>query len=175
MYKVLYILIEGADDGRFFNRIVKPLFEGKYDYVGIWEHAQKIPKQTRNFVRSIKAMSGHYIFVTDIDNSPCVTHRKDAKRQKLENLDKDRIVVVKREIESWYLAGLDETCCRKCRIPHFNMTDNITKEQFDNLIPRKFESSRIDFLKEILKYHQVEIAKQKNKSFRYFLEKHRYN
>ena len=175
MYRRLFILIEGPDDGRFFNRIIKPIFEGRYDYVGVWEHAQKSPKKTKSFINNINAMSSdnivaNYIFVTDFNDAPCFTYRKQAKQSKLTNLDKDKIIVARKEIEGWYLAGLDETCSNKCGIIHCQSTDNVTKEQFDKLIPKKFASSRIDFCQEILKYFEVEIAKQKNESFRYFLE-----
>ncbi len=175
MYSRLFIFIEGPDDGNFFHRIIKPIFKDRYDYVEIWEYAQKSPKKTRNFINNVNAMSSDtiaadYIYVTDFNDAPCFTYRKEAKRSKLTNLDKDKIIVARKEIEGWYLAGLDETCSKKCGIIHCQSTDDITKEQFDNLIPRKFESSRIDFCQEILKYFNLEIAKQKNESFRYFLE-----
>ena len=174
MYRRLFILIEGSDDGRFFDRIVKPIFEEKYDSVNILEHAQKPPKVTRTFINNINAMSSDYlvadyVYVTDINNAPCITYRKQAKHRKLNILNKDRILVVVKEIESWYLAGLDEVCSRKCGVPFCPKTDDTTKEQFNRLIPKKFDSSRIVFLQEILKNFQVETAKQKNESFRYFL------
>lgn len=170
MYKRLFIFVEGDDDTRFFDTIVKPLFERKYNYVKIWDYAQELPKRIRRFINSINAMSADYIFTTDINDAPCITYRKERKRDKYKNIDKDKIVVVIREIESWYLAGLDGSCCRKFRIPSNNTTDSITKEKFDNMIPKKFASSRVDYCHEILKYFQVKIAKQKNESFRYFLE-----
>ena len=177
MYRRLFILIEGPDDGGFFRRIIKPIFEYRYDYVDIFEHAQKPYKITKNFIDNINSMASDeimadYIFVTDIDDAPCITFRKQVKQNKLENLDKDKILVVIKEIESWYLAGLDSECCKKLRISSPNNTNDIAKEQFNRLIPKKFEESRIDFLQEILKYFQVEIAKQKNASFRYLLEKY---
>ncbi len=172
MYRRLFILIEGSDDGRFFDRIVRPIFEGKYDGVNIVEYAQTTPRVTRTFINSINARGCDYIFVTDINNAPCITLRKEKKREKFSNLDENKIIVVIKEIDSWYLAGLDNICCRKFRIPPHKNTDGVTKEQFNSEIPRKFEESRIDFLQEILKYFQVEIAKQKNKSFKDFLEKH---
>lgn len=175
MYRRLYILIEGSDGGNFFNGIIKPLFEKKYDWVNIVPHAQKPPKITRQFINCINSMSSDnlvadYIFVTDINDAPCITHRKQTTQNKISNIDKDKIMIIRKEIEGWYLAGLDNACCKKCRIPTFNATENITKEQFNSLMPKKYEGSRIDFLQEILKYFQVEIAKQKNESFRYFLE-----
>ena len=98
--------------------------------------------------------------------------RKKQKIQgKLRNIDKTRIIVVIREIESWYLAGLDGINCRKLGVRPFNITDNITKEQFNNMLPEKFDS-RIDFMLEILKCFSIDKAKEKNRSLKYFLEKH---
>lgn len=79
--------------------------------------------------------------------------------------------MVIKKIESWYLAGLDDSPCKQLGIPSYTNTEDITKEQFNRLMSKKFDS-RIDFMQEILKYFQVEIAKQKNKSFNYLLEKH---
>ena len=88
-----------------------------------------------------------------------------------ENIDNDKMIVVIKEIESWYLAGLDNEVCRQLKINNFADTDNVTKEKFNALIPKKF-TSRIDFMSEILKYFSIEIAKQKNNSFQYFVEKY---
>ncbi len=180
MYKRLYILIEGPDDGNFFNGVVKPLFESKYDWVDIVPQAQNPPKITRKFIDCINSMSSanlvaDYILVTDINDAPCITFRKQKKRNKLRNIDDNKIMVIIKEIEGWYLAGLDDASCKKCRIPAHHTTDDITKEQFNALIPKKFGGSRIDFLQEILKYFQEEIAKYKNNSFKYFTEKHVYS
>jgi hypothetical protein len=79
--------------------------------------------------------------------------------------------VVIKEIESWYLAGLDDRSSKRLGTRYLNTTDNVTKEQFNDLIPKKFDS-RIDFMQEILKCFHTETGKQKNTSFRYFLEKY---
>ena len=169
-YERLFIWVEGEDDLRFFNRIIKPAFEGKYNLVEVRAYAALKREKVSNYLRSIKAMDAAYIFVTDMNQAPCITARKEEIEGKFRNADKDKVIVVMKEIESWYLAGLDEVSSKKCRILPCNTTDNITKEQFNNLIPKNFESSRIDFMQEILKYFKVEVAKQKNESFRYFLE-----
>ena len=171
-YRILFIWVEGGDDRRFFDAIIKPALERKFNLVEVRTYANLKREKVNNYVRSIKAMSAEYIFVTDINDAPCITYRKQAKQDEFTSIDKDKVIVVIKEIESWYLAGLDDVCSSRCGIPPCNTTDTITKEQFNSLIPRKFAASRIDFLREILKYFQVEIAKQKNKSFRYFLEKH---
>lgn len=117
-------------------------------------------------------MNADYIFVADINDALSET----AKRQKIQGefseVEGDRIIVVIKEIESWYLAGLDDANSRKLGIHFSGCTDNVTKEQFNSLIPKKFDS-RIDFMSEVLKRFSLEMAKQKNKSFKGFLE--RYN
>lgn len=170
-YKLLFIFVEGDDDERFFNRILSPKLQEKYDTVKIIRYATMKKEKVDNFIRSIKAMGAEYIYVTDIDNSPCVTAKKEETQKKHPNIDKDKIIVVIKEIESWYLAGLDDKACKQLKIKmNFDNTDNITKEKFNSLIPRS--TSRIDFMSEILKNFSIEIAKQKNTSFQYFVEKY---
>jgi len=118
-------------------------------------------------------MKADYIVMADINHSPCVTHKKDditEKKIKSKKVKKDNIIVVIKEIESWYLAGLNPTSLRNLGINYNKKTDNLTKEQFDRLMPRKF-ISRIDFLQEILKYFDLEKAVQNNKSFQYFVKR----
>jgi hypothetical protein len=79
-------------------------------------------------------------------------------------------MVVIKEIESWYIAGLRDIESKKFGIQTFSTTDSLTKENFSNLIPKRYDS-RLDFMIEILKNFSAETAKQKNKSFRYCIEK----
>ena len=111
------------------------------------------------------------MFVVDFNSTPCITAKKREVKGVIKNIDKDRIMVVKIEIESWYLAGLDVNSSKTLGIASCNDTNNLTKEQFDRLIPKRFDS-RIDFMQETLKHFQMKVAKQKNKSFKYFFEKH---
>lgn len=169
-YEALWILIEGDDDRKFFERIMKPLFEGKYDWVMLWRYAQQKRDKVNSFIQSLSKMNAKYVYTTDLNHAPSVTARKQEVRDKFRGIDEGRIVVVKTEIESWYLAGLDHACCKELGISPLQSTDNIAKKQFNDLIPRKFRGSRIDFMAEILKHFDVETAKQKNASFRYFLD-----
>ena len=171
-YKRLFIWVEGDDDERFFNRILlSPKFQKKYGNVKIIKYATMKKEKVDNFIRSIKAMGADYIYLTDINDSPCVTAKKREIQSEYKNINNDKVIVVIKEIESWYLAGLDNKVCKQLKINNFANTEYVTKEKFNALIPKKF-TSRIDFMSEILKNFSIEIAKQKNNSFQYFVEKY---
>lgn len=171
-YTRLFILIEGNDDERFFNKVVKNKFENDYDLVMPWQYSQKTSRKIKSFIRSINAMGAEYIFAVDLhENMPCISEKKQEIMSRINNIDQNKVIVVKKEIEGWYLAGLDNACCMNLRIPTFSNTDNISKEQFKHLKPTRFEST-IDFMKELLKRYSIIVAKQKNSSFRYFTEKY---
>jgi len=170
-YRRLFIWVEGEDDRRFFEKMIAPKLQKKYNFVETRRYATLKKEKIYNFLKSIKAMGAEYIFVADINHSPCVTAKKENIRSELRNIDEERIIVVIKEIESWYLAGLDNTRSKKFKVRAFKTTDDITKEKFNSLIPKKFDS-RIDFMLEILKNFSIEIAKQKNRSFRYCIEKY---
>lgn len=169
-YKGLFIFIEGEDDQRFFKEIIEPKILKKYNYVKMITYANMKKEKIKNFLKSIKEIEADYIYVTDINNSPCVTAKKEEIQNKLKNIEKEKIIVVIKEIESWYLAGLDSKSAKKLGVGVFKDTNTITKEEFNDSIPKKF-SSRVDFLIEILKVFSIDVAKQKNNSFRYFIEK----
>lgn len=173
-YRRLYILVEGNDDERFIERIIKPGLEKRFHSVQLYRYAAQPPKKIENFLKSIVSMKADYMILTDIDHSPCVTQRKNllkTKKIKSRLVEDDNIFVVIKEIESWYLAGLDREILKKLGISYSEKrTDSLTKERFDRLISDKYVS-RIDFMQEILENFQVETAKQKNKSFNYFINK----
>lgn len=169
-YRQLRILVEGNDDERFFERI-KPVLEKKYDFVQTWQYQQEANKQVKNFLQSIRDMNSSYFLVRDINRAPCVTAKKNSiKRKYGAIIDVNNVIIVAKEVEGWYLAGLDDKSCKELGLRSFKNTDDVTKEHFDNLIPNKFDS-RIDFMVEILKRFSLETAKQKNKSFGYFMSK----
>jgi len=171
--KPLYIFVEGDDDERFFQEIVIPILKRKYAHVKIIKYAQK-PKKFEyitKFIKSIQSMGGDYIYVTDINTSPCITAKKENIRHNVPNISNDKIIVVVKEIESWYLAGLNKSFTKNLGIKIPSTTNTVTKEQFYRLILQKF-NSHIDFMREILKNFSIEDAKEKNKSFKYLMEKY---
>ncbi len=94
--------------------MIRPILQRQYDYVETYEYAQKTIPRRFEYLRSTKAAKVDYFFIGDFDTSPCVTERK---RHLIETykpmLDAARPVIVVQEIESWYLAGLDDECCQE--------------------------------------------------------------
>ncbi len=172
LYKKLYIWVEGPDDERFFNRIVLPILSTKYDSIKVIQYAKETLTWRKNFIKSMIAMEADYIFVADVDSASCITAKKEKIKHDLPNINDNKIIVVIKEIESWYLAGLSKTAYKEIGISKYKgSTNDLTKEEFNNLVPKKFKDSRIDFMQEILQLFDVEIAKDKNISLNYLLQK----
>jgi len=101
-----------------------------------------------------------------------VRAKKAVLRERFCTLPDDRIVVIIREIESWYLAGLDESAQKHLHIRPFDTTNHITKELFNRMIPKTY-TSRIAFMADILGLYSVPEAQIRNRSFSYFLTRYR--
>lgn len=174
-YKQLYIFVEGDDEKRFIDSVVKPLFLQHYStvipilYSGLKQ--QIITKYIQTFNNQPNT---DYIFFCDLDsrgNPLCVSQRKEKEQVKYSNcFENSKIIVVKEEIESWYLAGISAKNLGFFKIKPFANTEAVTKEDFERLIPKNF-TSKIDFMIEILKGYSIEEARQKNYSFAYLVKK----
>ena len=168
MKKRLFILVEGEDDIRFFGRLVKPLLAPSYHSVEIIPYACIKREKVNKFLKSVALMNNDYIFVADIDQERSVRDKKQILYYRFSDIDGRNIVVVIREIESWYLAGISPDTAQDLGVRDIPSTDQITKEDFNALMPPRFDS-RIDFMFEILKSFSLEIAIRKNTSFRFFV------
>ena len=164
-------MVEGEDDIRFFGRIIKPLFIARYDSVEIIPYASIRRTKVNNFLKSVRIMKNDYIFVADIDTERSVRDKKQILYYHFSNIESGSIVVVIKEIESWYYAGLRRETEMSLGIPNLSSTDELTKEDFNSLIPRKYDS-RIDFMFEILKFFSLDTARIKNQSFRFFVDRY---
>jgi len=160
--------VEGSDDETFFSHILVPELKKKYDGVQIIQWARDSKKSINKVISSLNKMKRPYMFVTDRDNLPCLTKKKEHLKEKYNKIDINRILIVKIEIESWYLAGLDNKSCSELGIKEFSSTDNLIKEKFNELIPSG--TLRTVFLSRILDRFSIETAKTKNSSFKYFFE-----
>ena len=69
----------------------------------------------------------------DSKTHPYITSMRNERFNKYENLKYSKIIIVKEEIESWYLASIDNSLdpFKDWEIP--NRTDSIEKEDFDKI------------------------------------------
>ncbi len=176
-YKELAIFVEGPDDTRFIEAVIKPYLEDKYDYIDIIEYAQKKHQDIESRITVIKRIEADYMYLADIDNIACITEKKAQIKQQIKNIDDHAIIIVCKEIESWYYAGLNEEAFKTLGIKKpskYKNTDNLIKEQFYQSIPKKFENSRVDFMIEVLKLYNLNtvINKESNQSLLYFVNKY---
>jgi hypothetical protein len=164
----LFIFVEGNDDERFFSRIIRPLFISEYSSVEMILYASMKSVKVCRFIKGISAMHDDFILVADIDQEPNARAKKKAIMAKFCNIDEIHIMVIIQEIESWYLAGLDDHASRALGIRPLQHTDFLTKEHFNRVIPRHYPS-RIAFMVECLNEYSLPVAMEKNRSFRYFI------
>jgi hypothetical protein len=172
MKKRLFIMVEGEDDVRFFGRTIKPLLLPRYDSVEIIPYACIKRDKVNRFLKSIVLMKSDYIFVADIDTEYSVRDKKQILYYRFSDIDGGSIVIVIREIESWYYAGITGELAQELGVEELATTDELTKEDFNARIPKKFDS-RIDFMFEILKSFSIGTAARKNHSFQYFIHRYR--
>jgi hypothetical protein len=167
--KRLFIFLEGTDDVRFFEQVVRPRFLHAYETVDLITYASTKSVKVDRFIRGINAMHHDYIIVADIDQEPGVPAKKKVILSRFIEADYNRVMIIVMEIESWYLAGLDRAASSAIGLHDHESTDFVTKEIFNRWIPRNYPS-RIAFMIEVLKHFSLTVAKKKNKSFGFFLK-----
>jgi len=170
-YKTLYIFVEGNDDEDFFKAIKEKVFKDKYGDIQIVQYAQREKRYLKNYLDSIRSMGADYIFLADLDRFPCVTAKKDKLQEEYPFIERHRIIVVVKEIESWYLAGVDQEKRKKIGIKGSSkITNDLTKEQFQKLKPKNFVSLSA-FREKLLGCFSLQTARENDTSFDYFLRK----
>jgi hypothetical protein len=166
-----WILAEGDDDERFFSSVVGEMLREKYGPIKVWQYSQTPNGSRGGIIKYIKKVEESYIYVADRDSSPCVTSRKHSIKNRLPFVDEDRILVVGREIESWFCSGVTGETARKLGLNRIRTTDNISKEQLNTILePRNL--SRVEFFGRVAEEFDIATAVRKNQSFSYFVTKY---
>lgn len=157
-----FVFVEGPDDERFITSVF-----GK-DKIKVIKYAREKKEYINRYIKSIKSMPNcDYIVICDIDLKSLV-EKKNAILAQFPDCEAEKIIVSIAEIESWYIAGVDQITSRAMKIKYVYYTDCITKEKFDQMIPDKID--RINFMIEILKKFNLNEAILRNKSLKYFWE-----
>ncbi len=169
MGKRLVVWVEGKQDRRFFEAVVKPRLSRISDDLLIKEDSERQRPLINRTLRSMSHQGFDRLFVTDMNAAPCVTSRKDKLKAHYPELLDEEIIVVATEIESWYLAGLTPDGESALKVKCQTSTDRLTKEDLDRLRPSRFDSET--FLLELLQHFDVETARGRNQSFAHLFRK----
>lgn len=172
-YRQLFFFIEGPDDERIIRRIIAdtPKLRSRWDYIECVLYAQRTKTFVDSLVKSIKSTSSaDYVFLTDQDLSPCITQKKEKVCKTLQEVTDRKVLVVAKEIEAWYLAGASKKFLQKNRVSILIDRSHLTKEQFDAMIPKRYDS-RANWMIEMLKEFSAEDARRISPSFAYFMNK----
>ena len=169
----LRILLEGNDDQRFIdNVIVAYISQIKPSMILTIKYAEERKVDVDKTIQKFDAKNHKYILLGDYDSSDaCITLKKEDLIEEFNHLNKDVIFIVKDEIESWFLAGMntDLEIFAEFSVP--DDTEGITKEMFNDMMENSRFDSRIDLMKEISKSYDFDLATKRNNSFKYFIEK----
>jgi hypothetical protein len=163
----LVVWVEGDFDRLFVDAVIRPRLEWKYAAVVVRGYRQRETRVVNGLLQSMAHQGFSRMFLADMDLAPCITSRKEKVKQRYPSLEYPEIIVVSREIESWYLAGLTNQGATALKLNPPPSTDHLTKGDLDRLRPARFDSD-LDFLLETLKYFDAEIACTRNRSFAYF-------
>jgi hypothetical protein len=165
----LTIFVEGSDDARFVNRIIRPLITSRHDRIDVVEYAQLPHPIVRAHIRAAKRSGDKLLFLRDLDRHPCVTSRMGSLLRKLGDLAPALVYIVVTEIEGWYLAGVSPSRRRDLGFSLTNeSTDTLTWTDFDKIRPRATFISETALKVEVLKDYDVGRARRNNRSFRRF-------
>jgi len=168
---MLFVFIEGDTDEQYFQNILKECLESKFGEIRYWKYADESNKKINNFIKTIESVRHYdYLFIADKDEFPCFTSCIEKKIKSIKNLDKSKVIIVEKEIESWYLAGINEDYRRNHSVDLYRNTDSLTKEQFNRLIPLRL--SRIEFMFDLIEKYDLDQAIKRNASLSYFYKKY---
>jgi hypothetical protein len=166
---VVYVFVEGDDDERFVKSVLSNLLLKKYTEVKTWCYREKKKERITAFLRTIDQMGAPLIFLADIDKHPCITRKKADLVRCYPELKSKTIIVVKAEIESWYVAGVELRKLHDFGIDISDGVDKFTKEDLEGSLDTSIVKTEV--LIEFLKEFSIDQAKSRSASFTYLLNK----
>ncbi len=169
-YRPLFLFVEGLHDKDFFERIITQRLSSFYSHITVKTTSTDI-HQVNKLVKTLTHQGSDYWKINDIDESPCVTQKKESVQRKHPTIPTNRILIVRIEIESWYAAGLDAEARTKLKVTFSKPPDEMTKEDFAACIPSRYNNSKIAFMQDILHHFSFDEARTRSTSFNYCMNK----
>ena len=170
----LFVFVEGKEDIIFVKNVIHNIFIKHSINVIPIPYQKTRNHDVINHIKTSKAKNQDYVLLSDLDSHtyPCITSRKDQRIEELDcEITPDKIIIVVEELESWCLAGIDTNIGEYSDFVIPENTDNITKEDFDEILSKtSFNKNK---LFNYLSFNfNPDLAVKRNKSFKYFLEKY---
>ena len=167
-YRRLFIFVEGDDDARFAKQLLVPALLARWDHVRTIRYARKKDKWewVSRCIAGIRSMRADYWLLADRNSEPCVSAAKSRIKNAIRGLDPARALVVAPEIEAWYAAGVPARHQKRLGLERTGRTVELTKEQFEQLIPKRYTSAA-DWKVDVLKVFAIREARKRNGSFAY--------
>lgn len=166
----LVLFVEGDDDLRFLERVIKPLLTERYELVRIQRTSQLVPKEICKILLTLKASGWDYLFISDKDEHPCKTKKRQNVVGKWTAVQIDKVVIVDSEIESWYVAGADSMVALEIGFTLPRKTESFTKENLSRCTNKRYPTAT-DIKLKLLENYSVLTAKERSASFAYLLSK----
>jgi len=167
----IFVLIEGNDDLAFFESVLKPYFEKDYFVAIPYRYSIKPNADVNKLIESSRSMKYDYLVFADLDTTKCVSTKKESLLKSYKKFEEKKIVIVKKEIESWYIAGIKDKKIKGFRKSYAQKSETVDKEKFLEIFLKHYDS-KLDLFQEILKYYSLETAIQNNSSLKYLFTKH---
>ena len=155
-----YIFIEGNDDETYF----KHFFGEQSEKISYISYAGMQDKKINGFIQSINRIpNSDYLFIADEDGKG-IERKVVELLNKYSSLNKNKVIIVRYEIESWYYAGLSQKDSMSLKLKHYQFdTNSLTKEIFNAKLSSLLERKIV--MIEIMKRYSVTLAKSRNQTF----------
>lgn len=171
MHRPFTAFVEGPSDARFFDRIVKPNLRKVYAPISVVEYAHLPDRIVNGFIRTLNSSGEGYVLLCDVDDYACVPSRLDSITGRHPELPRNKVQVVVREIEGWYLAGVSRQHCHRLKLRASKLskgTNELTKENLSSFREQDSPLSVIELMTSICGCFQIALARQRNRSFNRF-------
>ena len=170
----LFVFVEGKEDIIFVKNVLHNIFIKHSINVIPIPYQKTRNHEVINHIKASKAKNQDYVLLSELDSHtyPCITSRKDQRIRELDGeITHDKIIIVVEELESWCLAGIDTNIDEYADFVIPENTDDVTKEDFDVILSNtSFNKNK---LFNFLSFNfSVGLAIERNKSFKYFLERY---
>jgi hypothetical protein len=165
--KIIYF-VEGFKDELFLQNII-PKITGNSEFK-IFKYSQQPKCKTNNYIKSItRTVQLDYILLSDAD-SQSIDDKKRSLAIKFSQLNSSNIIIVKTEIESWYIAGMQQKTLNKLKNRNWTKNpESITKEEFNKIINSGRGS--IEYMTRILQDYLIDQAIKRAPTFSDFVKK----